>query len=449
MNLQLHLLSRITVVALMCLFTTAAYVLYHSDRQAGQVTQATAESLGRQLEFQLLRINAGFGRAHQFPDFELWKQTGNMPGICIRFVSTDSAVQHRLCNGAKTAGLLPPKAFEVFYRRFLNPGFEITRPIAFNGRVYGSLTVTPNAEMEIAQAWDNIRSLLSLSAITVSAVCLLVYLSISRALRPARIIVAGLETMEKGDLACRLPTFELIEWQRTATEINRLAATQQHLLAERQKLTMKLINVQEEERRYLARELHDEFGQCLAAINAVAASMAQTAEQQCPALVNEAAHISRISQHMMANVRDLLRRLRPAELDELGLAVSLNSLVSGWNAAGKIRYQLSIVGDCALLPEPLTVSLFRITQECLTNIAKHSAATNAKVTLVIANNALTLTVEDNGLTTALPFAEGPGIGLLGIRERVTALNGQLALAIAEPHGLIVEARLPIRSDNHD
>lgn len=449
MNLQLHLLSRITVVALMCLLTTAAYVLYHSDRQAGQATQVTAESLGKQLEFQLLSINAGFGRAHQFPDFELWKQTANMPGVCIHFVSTGSAVQHSLCNGAKTAGLLPPKAFEVFYRLFLNPGFEITRPIAFNGRVYGSLTVTPNAEMAIAQAWDNIRSLLSLSAITVSAVCLLVYLSISRALRPARIIVAGLETMEKGDLACRLPTFELIEWQRTATEINRLAATQQHLLAERQKLTMKLINVQEEERRYLARELHDEFGQCLAAINAVAASMAQTAEQQCPALVNEAAHISRISQHMMANVRDLLRRLRPAELDELGLTASLNSLVSGWNAGGKIRYQLSIVGDCALLPEPLTVSLFRITQECLTNIAKHSAATNAKVTLVIANNALTLTAEDNGLTTALPFADGPGIGLLGIRERVTALNGQLVLAIAEPHGLIVEARLPIRSDNHD
>ena len=102
-----------------------------------------------------------------------------------------------------------------------------------------------------------------------------------------------------------------------------------------------------------------------------------------------------------------------------------------------------------MLPEPLTVTLFRITQECLTNIAKHSAATNAKVTLVIANNALTLTVEDNGLTTALPCADGPGIGLPGIRERVTALNGQLALTIAEPHGLIVEARLPIRSDSHD
>ena len=393
----------------------------------------TAESLGKQLEFQLFRINAGVGQANRFPDFDLWKQTGSVPGICVRFVATDSAAARSLCNGAKPSGLNWPDGFETFYRRLFNPGFEITRPIAFNGRVYGSLTVTPSAEMEIAQAWENIRSLLGLSAITVLAVCLLVYLSISRALRPARIIVAGLESMEKGNLAYRLPSFELIEWQRTASAINQLAASQQQLLAERQKLAVKLINIQEEERRYLARELHDEFGQCLAAINAVAASIAQTAEQQCPALVGEADHISRITEHMMDSVRDLLRRLRPAELDELGLAASLNSLVSGWNArsGGKIRYQLNIVGDCALLPEPLTVTLFRITQECLTNIAKHSAAANAKITLTITADAVALTVEDDGIATELPFADSSGIGLLGIRERVTALHGQLTLAIVQ------------------
>jgi len=447
MNLQFHLLSRITVVALMCLLATTAYVLYHSGRQARQATGVTAESLGRQLELQLLRINAGFGQANQFPDFDLWKQTGSVPGICVRFEATGSAAARSLCNGVKVSGLNWPDTFGTFYRRFFNPGFEITRPITFNGRVYGSLTVTPSAEMEIAQAWENIRSLLGLSVITVLAVCLLVYLSISRALRPARIIVAGLESMEKGNLACRLPSFELIEWQRTAAAINQLATSQQQLLAERQKLAVKLINLQEEERRYLARELHDEFGQCLSAINAVAASIAQTAEQQCPGLVSEADHISRITQHMMDSVRDLLMRLRPAELDELGLAAGLNSLVSGWNArcGGKIRYHLGIVGDCALLPEPLTVTLFRITQECLTNIAKHSVAADAKVTLAITADAVTLTVKDDGIATELPFTDGSGIGLLGIRERVTALNGQLTLSIAQPHGLIVEAWLPIHS----
>jgi two-component system sensor histidine kinase UhpB len=150
---------------------------------------------------------------------------------------------------------------------------------------------------------------------------------------------------------------------------------------------------------------------------------------------------------MLDSVRNLLKRLRPAELDELGLAASLNSLVSGWNACsgGKSHYQLNIVGDCALLPEPLTITLFRITQECLTNIAKHSVARNAKITLAIAADAVTLTVEDDGSVTELPFSNSSGIGLLGIRERINALDGQLSLAIVQPHGLKVEVWLPITS----
>jgi signal transduction histidine kinase len=151
---------------------------------------------------------------------------------------------------------------------------------------------------------------------------------------------------------------------------------------------------------------------------------------------------------MLDNVRDLLTRLRPAELDELGLAASLNSLVSGWNArgSGKIHYELNISGDCALLPESLTVTLFRITQECLTNIAKHSAAVNASVSLIINSDRVALIIEDDGCATELPFANSAGIGLLGIRERITALAGQLVLSIAQPHGLIVKVHLPIISN---
>jgi signal transduction histidine kinase len=103
----------------------------------------------------------------------------------------------------------------------------------------------------------------------------------------------------------------------------------------------------------------------------------------------------------------------------------------------------AIIGDCALLPEPLTIMLFRIIQECLTNIVKHASAANANITLTINSDAVALTVEDDGSATKLPFADNAGIGLLGIRERVTALSGRLTLAIAKPHGLIVEVHLPI------
>ncbi len=448
MNLKFHLLSRIIIIAILCLIVTAAYVLYQTDQQAQLQARLSADSLSKQLEMQLLRIHAGFGEPQRFPDFDLWKQTGSVPGLCVRFVPIDTAPTRSLCNGSSVTGPIWPAAFAAFYRRVFNPGLDVNRPIVFNGRHYGSLTVTPGAEMEIAAAWANIRNLLGLSAMMISAICLLVYLSISRILRPAQIIVDGLERMKKGDLSLRLPGFDIAEWQRTATAINQLVAAQQQLLAERSKLAVKLMTLQDEERRYLARELHDELGQCLAAISAVAVSIGHSAQRQCPELVPEAQQISRISGHVMTSVRGLLLRLRPFEIDELGLADGLKSLTSTWNlhSGGKTHYHLRIDGDCTRLPEPLPATIFRIVQECLTNAAKHANADNVNVTLKIDEEVVTLTIEDDGITDQLPYAENPGIGLLGIRERVTALAGQMRMATVQAHGLNIEIQLPIPPD---
>jgi len=257
--------------------------------------------------------------------------------------------------------------------------------------------------------------------------------------------------MEKGELSFRLPAFELDEWQRTGKAINQLTASLEQLLSERNKLALKLMNIQEEERRYLARELHDEFGQCLAAINAVAASISQTAEKESPKLVADGKNISRITNHIMELLRELLLRLRSSDIDELGLTASLKSLVTGWNVSsgGKIHYNLAIHGDLDLLPGPIPVNIFRIVQEGITNVAKHSAAANAKVTLrtVSANNsiiAIELIIEDDGKANKLPFEDSPGIGLLGIRERVTALGGRLTLTTGNPSGLTVYVWLPMQ-----
>ena len=154
--------------------------------------------------------------------------------------------------------------------------------------------------------------------------------------------------------------FKLLEWQQTATAINELVSSQQKLLDERKHLNLKLITLQDEERRFLARELHDELGQCLSATNALAASISQTAKQECPVLVDDAENISRINGHIMQTVRDLLVRLRPTDIDELGLEVSLNSLISEWNTrtGSKIHFSLMINGDCSELAEPLRQHYF-------------------------------------------------------------------------------------------
>ncbi len=449
-NLKLHLLSRIVLIALTCLLAIASYVLYQADRQSRAETQVIAEAIGKQLELQLWRIDAGFGQPERFPDFDLWKETRALPGICIDFVSANHRLKRSMCTGSLNSAETCPAWFEYLYQAVFNPGAEAVRPVVFNGKTHGTVTVAGNADAEIATAWQHIRGLSELAASMAAALCLVVYVTVSRILQPAHLIVAGLEKMQQGELSVRLPVFELLEWQRTGAAINQLAANQEKLLADRKKLIMKLMSLQEEERRYLARELHDEFSQCLAAINAVAASISQTAETECPVLVPEAKNIRRISTHMMELLRGLLLRLRPAGLDELGLTASLTSLVLGWNAqsGGKIDYQMMILGESDCLPEPVATTIFRIVQECLTNIAKHSAASHAQVTLAITSDsetertAIELTIEDDGIIDKLPFADHHGLGLLGITERVTALDGRLNLATKRPSGLIVQVWLP-------
>ena len=312
----------------------------------------------------------------------------------------------------------------------------------------GLVAVTPSEDMEISRAWEQFQALSELSMLTIGLVCLLVYLSISHALLPASIIVDGLGKMQAGNPDWRLPTFKINEWRQTAQAINELAASQQLLLEERQRLSIRLMNIQEDERRFLCHELHDEIGQSLTAINAVAFSISQTATEQCPELVPETSAIRRITQHMLQSIHNLLDRLRPAELDELGLAASLDSLIRSWQNQKPVRttYQLNINGDCRKLTATQALTLFRIVQETLTNISRHAQAGSAIVSLTIDTHEARLTVVDNGQARSLPFTNRGGVGLIGIRERLTALHGALQLEIIAPQGLALTARLPL--ENH-
>ncbi|MGR8942310.1 MAG: histidine kinase [Gammaproteobacteria bacterium] len=444
MNLHAHLLSRIVCVALLCLLATLTYALHRSEQQSRLRVQIAAESIAKQLELQLMRQSAGYSGESPFPDFDVWKQTSHTPGICVRYVAAGTSASRSLCQGEPMSEQRRPIGFATLYRHFFDLDIKEIRPVLYNGRHYGELTVSFSDETTLTNAWYTICNLIGLSILTLFTVCVLVYLVVNRALRPAHSIVAGLKRIEHGDLDYRLPDFELTEWQQTALAINHLVAKQQQLLSERRQLAVQLMNLQEDERRYLAREFHDEFGQCLAAINAVAASIAQTAETSCPGLTAEANQVRRFSQHLLESMRAVLLRLRPAELDELGLAASLNTLVGQWNkASSKTRYTLRINGDDIGLSAELTIAVFRTVQEGLTNIAKHASATHAAVEVNFEPDRVSLTIRDDGIATALPLPGG-GMGLPGMRERIEALHGQLSLSIAEPQGLMLNAWLPTR-----
>jgi signal transduction histidine kinase len=445
MNLKFHFLSQLVAIALLSLFTTTAYVLYRSDQQTQQSMQITIDSLSKRISVQAQLI------ATQEPDFSLWKQTNNKSGMCVSFVSSKNGKTHGFCNGEKLISFDNSSLFAKFYRWIFGLNFEMTKSIWVNNQLYGTLTVSANQDMQIAQAWEDVCNFIGLATLTTIAISFLVFMSVRRTVLPTCMIVEGLERIRKGDLNYRLPLFDIVEWRIISDAVNHLADSQQQLLEDRRQLIVKLMTLQEDERLYLSRELHDEFGQCLAGINAITASVSYTAAEKAPELIDEISQINSITKHMMDSIHSLLTRLRPVELDELGLSASLSGLVSDWNARnnGKVFYQLNIEDDYKSISEAQSVALFRITQECLTNIVKHSAATQVDISLKVEGDKIIFTVKDNGVATELPFANKSGIGLFGIYERVTALQGDVLFTINEPHGLVVRVLLPITEDKND
>jgi signal transduction histidine kinase len=204
-----------------------------------------------------------------------------------------------------------------------------------------------------------------------------------------------------------------------------------------------LIAVQDEERKRLARELHDEFGQNLTAIRALAASAGQTAAEQCPALLPECESIARTSTAMMETLRGALFRLRPPDVEELGIAASLEGLISGWNgrSRGRTRFEIKLHGDFEHLPIAIGAGLYRIAQEAITNAAKHADAGRVVLRLAMKGSEIELAVEDDGLRD--DAATGSGMGLLGMRERVAMLGGRLSFTTAEPSGSTLLAVIPV------
>ncbi|NJA07958.1 sensor histidine kinase [Methylococcaceae bacterium WWC4] len=444
MNLKWHLLSRIAIAAVLCLSAMSYYALQRSAKQVNALVDASADSLARQLDYQLLMERSGYPSAAGFPDFELWKQTSRVPGLCVGFETPDGRVVRHVCTGAALAAAPWPVWFDVLYRHGFGAEPVGRREVGLNSASKGKVVVEAGAELTVARAWATLTDLAELSALTVLTISGLVYLAVGRALRPAGDVAAGLARLARGELDYRLPDYALLEWRLIGAAINRLADSQQRLLSERQRLAARLLQVQEDERRHLARELHDDFGQALAAINAVNAAIAQTARRDCPELLAETERIARYTRGLHDGLRGLTTRLRPAELDELGLAAALAALVRSWQrpVANHTRYALKIDGDCRLLSADAATAIYRLVQEGINNIAKHSGAGLAEICLTITERA-ELTISDDGCAEGLPFKDGPGIGLVGMRERVTALGGRFELVVRQPRGLRVRVSLPL------
>lgn len=444
MNLKTSLVLRVGAVAALASLTIAYLFLARLVQDNGEEVARIARTAERHVGFQVVKLATGMGLSTQFPDWQPLADHTNLQGLCVSYRNEAGITTNRECIPPE-AGLKPaPAWFSFAVRHTLKFDASSAQPVGYFEFAQGQVVVAPEPDAAIAQLWRQSRPMLELLAVEVLAVTVLAWFAVAGALRPTGEILARLARMADGDLSIRLPRSRITELNSIVAAVNRLSSRLESTLAERADLAHRLVDAHEGERRNLARELHDELAQCLSAINAKATLIALKARQMCPALVGEAEAIGSVTSSTLAQLRDTLVRLRPPEIDELGLLQSLRHMAFAWardHPAIECRFEAN--GSFADLPMPVSVSLYRIAQECLTNVARHAGAALVMVSLTRPGiGQIELRVVDDGRGVCLG-EEGAGLGMVGMRERVAALQGQLRLEVRVPHGLSVAVLLPV------
>lgn len=225
----------------------------------------------------------------------------------------------------------------------------------------------------------------------------------------------------------------------------------------RGELLRKAITAQEEERKRIARELHDDTSQALAALGlaleTIIVAPAQTAEEVKGRLENARS----MSVRILEDVHKLIFDLRPSLLDDLGLLAAL-----GWYAESRlqslgIKVMIETRGQERRFPPQIEAALFRVVQEALNNVARHAEAENADITIEFRSESVVVEIADDGqgfdpheVETPRAAGSARGLGLLGMRERISLLNGQLELQSAPGEGTYVRIQVPIPLEvSHD
>ena len=318
-----------------------------------------------------------------------------------------------------------------------------------------TLYIAPNPASEIEERLsDTVRLCITLLLFS-GATLLVAWWSTDRALAPVRALEDGLKRLAAGANDAALPAFALREFAQVAISIDTLAKALASSREAQQRLSHRLIRVQEDERSTLAMELHDELGQTLTAISVTAVHLERNAGRLDASNIAECAQdLRRDVRTSSAQLRAMLKRLRPHCLDASTLASALRELLAGWQQreAG-IVFTLQMPAALPPLCKDAGLALYRVVQEALTNVVKHSKATHCHVDIKVLAGMLELQVEDDGV--GMPGADAvgrgagqTGYGLPGIAERLHMVGGRLDIGPAqsgrgEGEGLRMRISLPL------
>ena len=295
---------------------------------------------------------------------------------------------------------------------------------------------------EITEAWQAARGLLAVLLGFAIGANLIIYFVVNRALRPLNVILQGLDELEHGNYTSGLPEFSVPEFNSVSRQFNRLSAALDQSRARVRRLNRQILEVQEDERRHVARELHDELGQCMSAIRAEAAAIRQATAPENVAVHEGATAIAQTAGQVYDIARNMIHRLHPAALEELGLEAGIRQMVSDWGRRNRdVQMDLQLSDGLDGVPSALAIHVYRVVQECLTNVSRHAGATRVRVSVTRQGQTIEAEVSDNGRGFDTELG-GSGFGLLGIRERLAGLGGSVTIDSRPGHGARVRLTAP-------
>ncbi len=340
-----------------------------------------------------------------------------------------------------------------FLRLFEPASAEKIFPVSIGGRPSGELVMSGEPADEAAEIWRSLVFLTGLLTAISAAIIGLLLLTARHTLKPIDDLAAGLDRLGRGQFDA-LGEIRISELRRIGEHFNRLARTLAQAEAENHRLIDRLLSIQDAERAEIARELHDEFGASLFGVRAAASCIVAAASGAFAAnaaakaeIIDRAGTISALADAIQKQNYRILDRIRPVILHQMGLAEALRHLVSSWRARHR-EFACDIVVPAEnpkgvpALSQEISLTSYRIVQECLTNVVRHSKAKGVRVAMEFCSGAsLRLSIEDDGV--GLPREFKFGFGFLGMSERVRKLGGSLKIGGGARAGTRIEALIPL------
>jgi two-component system sensor histidine kinase UhpB len=282
------------------------------------------------------------------------------------------------------------------------------------------------------------RTQFALLALTIVLVLLINMLMIQRRFTPLERLIERVEAIDPQQPG----EFDAPEVGAGSDEVDRLAASFRRLLgrieAERRRSGRLALRAQEEERKRLARDLHDEVNQALTAILLRLEALAhETPPERAPELVE----LKRLVNQAMEELLNLARQLRPSALDDHGLVAALETQLKRFSARTGVEARLDTGGDPDQVAEVVQTAIYRVAQEALTNVTRHAGATIVELVVAQTNGDVELRVSDDGRGFD-PAVRGRGLGLVGMAERARLVGGELDVRSAPGGGTTITLRVP-------